>query len=188
MKGKPRTSQEIQQDIEMEKEISQLASRAGSFTTLENEKFKALIWEKQRKILKRRDLPVLQRAVRRLISRINTYGQENSPTHQAWVKAYEQAIEEKKQETQNDEKKKRKSVKPPKSKLVDIYNKYTTIYERKRIDYGNRIGTGYGADKQALDDTVKEIKIHEHIDVDPRNLKEALTRRVERKPLKKGKL
>ncbi len=75
----------------------------------------------------------------------------------------------------------------PKGKLVEVYNRYVSIYEQKRIEIGNKKGTGYSADKQAIEETVKEIKKLEGIDVKPRNLKEALTRRVERRPLKKEK-
>jgi gas vesicle protein len=98
MKGKSRSSQEIQEDIDADEELRELASKASSLTGLKYEKFTTLVWQKQRKILRQREVPVLQRGLRKLRSRMKTYKQENSPAHQAWVKAYEQAIEEKKQE------------------------------------------------------------------------------------------
>lgn len=83
--------------------------------------------------------------------------------------------------------KQNKTKKIPKTRITGIYKTYCPFYEEQRIKYGNDLGTGYGADKKALDETVKEIKNKEKIEINPRNLKEAMNRRLDRRPSEVGK-
>jgi len=74
-----------------------------------------------------------------------------------------------------------------KSERSGIYNDYALFYERQRLEYGNRLGTGYGADKAALLATQKEIWEKRQVNVTLKALKEAIGRRVDRRQMKKGK-
>jgi tetratricopeptide (TPR) repeat protein len=67
-----------------------------------------------------------------------------------------------------------------------LYNKYVSFYEEKRLEFDKRLGTGYGADKAALEETARQILKDEKVGVSLRNLKEAFTRRLERKPMRRG--
>ncbi|MFZ1978298.1 MAG: hypothetical protein WAV76_10115 [Bacteroidota bacterium] len=70
----------------------------------------------------------------------------------------------------------------PKTRMTQIYKGYVQFYEGERSKYLLSLGTNYGADKKALEATIKEIKKKERIDVKPRNLKEAINRRIVRRP------
>lgn len=82
---------------------------------------------------------------------------------------------------------KKNKDKTPKTLLVEIYGSAVLIYKQKRLEFGNRLGTAYGADKSALKETQAWIKETYKKTVSIRNLKEAMNRRIERRPMNKGK-
>jgi hypothetical protein len=79
---------------------------------------------------------------------------------------------------------KRITSKHPKMKMMLLYSKYSGFYEEKRNEYiGVRLSE-YGADKFAVDETVKKIRKDEGIIIKPNNLKQAMTRIVIRRPIR----
>jgi hypothetical protein len=75
---------------------------------------------------------------------------------------------------------------PTRSKAREMYANYVNFYDEKRGEYMKVRGSYYGADKWALAQTSKEIWKRERIRIKDRNLKEAFTRIVDRRPLRKG--
>jgi len=72
-----------------------------------------------------------------------------------------------------------------KVEMGKIYSEFVGFYEQKRHEYCTRFGTSYGAEKFALEETVKEIQKKKKIKVTVENLRQAMTRRLIRRPLKR---
>jgi Trm5-related predicted tRNA methylase len=66
---------------------------------------------------------------------------------------------------------------------MKIYHDYADTYKRLRTEYIKDRYTAYGADKHAVEETLKIIEQKEWIKIKHNNFKQAMTRIFERRPI-----
>jgi len=80
------------------------------------------------------------------------------------------------------------SIHLPKTRMMKIYRDYAKTYKRLREEYISESQSEYGAEKHAIEGTLREIEEKEWIRLKPANFKQAMTRIFDRRPLKRPDL